>query len=111
MTLETGPSCKMCAAVGSGSIRGVIVWTLRKAGAKADPGFAKGLGSSEAEYVTGEMSADGLLTLRGYRKDDPLNLIDLDRYRLVLGENGNVLGGLTANHGAWTGQFIAMRSQ
>jgi len=35
MTLEAGPSCKTCAVISAGGIRGKIVWTLRKAGTNA----------------------------------------------------------------------------
>ena len=110
MTLTAGSSCKMCAVIGNGSIRGQIVWTLRKAGKNAGA-LAGEVGLTGTEYVQGQMAGDGFFVLEGYRKDDPNNIIGLDKYRLALAENGNVIGGITRDNGPWTGQFIAVREQ
>lgn len=111
ITLSTGPGCKMCAAIGDGSIQGQIVWTLRKVGTNASASYAGSEGLTATEYVRGEMKGDGFFVLEGYRKDDPHNIIGLDRYRLALAENDNVIGGITRNNGPWTGQLIAVRGQ
>jgi sugar/nucleoside kinase (ribokinase family) len=111
ITLSTGPSCTMCAAVGDGSIQGQIVWTLRKTGANASAAYQASVGQTGTEFVRGEMKGDGFFVLAGYRKDDPHNIIGLDQYRLALGDNGLVIGGITRDNGPWTGQLIAMRAQ
>ncbi len=111
LTLEAGAGCKTCAATGDGSIRGKIVWTLRKAGSNAPEEYAKKVGVPATEFVKGEMKGDGFLVLNGYDKDDPNGIIGMDKYRLVISDNGQVIGGITFNNGPWTGQFIAMKVQ
>ena len=111
VTLIAGPGCKTCAVVGNGSIRGRIVWTLRKVGPNAPKKFAGSPGMTGSESVSGEMKAEGFFVLQGIGKEDPDNIIELDRYRLALADNGDVIGGITRNKGPWTGQFIAMRVQ
>jgi hypothetical protein len=108
MTLETGPSCKICAVISDGGIRGKIVWTLRKAGSNAPP---ETTGTTFTERVKGEMKGDGLLVLNGYEIDDAAPMKGLDQYRLAISDNGKVMGGITLNGGTWTGQFIAARVQ
>jgi hypothetical protein len=108
MTLETGPSCKTCAVISEGGLRGKIVWTLRKAGSSATP---ESSGTTFTERVKGEMKGDGLLVLNGYEIDDPTPMKGLDQYRLAISDNGKVVGGITLNGGTWTGQFIAVRVQ
>ena len=108
MTLETGPSCKTCAVISEGGIRGRIVWTLRKAGSKATPETD---GTTFTELVKGEMKGSGLLVLSGYEIDDPSHMKGTDQYRPAISDNGKVMGGITLNGGSWTGQFIAARAQ
>jgi hypothetical protein len=111
LTLETGSSCKDCAVKGQGSVRGTIVWTLRKVPAKAPPEEAAKVGMTATEYVKGERKGDALLVLNGYKKDDPNTIFSIDQYRLALSDNGMVLGGITCNNGSWTRQLIALRAQ
>jgi hypothetical protein len=111
ITLDAGPGCKTCAVMGGGSIRGKIVWTLRKAAPNAPPEQSFQVGTTTTELVKGEMKGAGLLVLDGYRVDDPKGVKPLDKYRLALSDNGKVLGGITLNGGSWTGQLIAMRAQ
>jgi hypothetical protein len=106
ITLETGPSCKTCAVISEGGIRGKIVWTLRKAGTNTTP---ETIGMTFTELVKGEMKGDGLLVLNGYEIDDPTHLKGIDKYRLAISDNGKVMGGITLNGGSWTGQLIAVR--
>ena len=111
MTLDAGPGCKTCAVVSGGAIRGKIVWTLRKTGKNAPPELVLQVDMSTTELVKGEMKGAGLLVLDGYQVSDPHGVKALDKYRLALSDDGKVLGGITLNGGAWTGQFIAMRAQ
>ncbi len=109
MTLETGPGCKTCAVSGEGSVRGKIVWTLKKIGSNATPEYANKVGMTATEYIKGEIVAGGFLILNGYDKDDPNNVIGIDKYRLAISDDGQVIGGITYNNGPWTGQFIVAR--
>lgn len=111
VTLEAGAGCKTCATTGDGSIRGKIVWTLKKAGANAPAEYARKVGMTGTEFVEGEMKGDGFFVLSGYEKNDPNGIIGLDKYRLAISDTGQVIGGITFNNGPWTGQFIAMRVQ
>jgi hypothetical protein len=111
ITLQSGSSCKTCAAMGDGSIQGKIVWTLRRAGMKAAPGMAGKAGKTGTELVKGQMKGKGLLVLNGYQKNDPNNILAIDKYRLAVSDDGKVLGGLTLNNGPWTGQLIAIRPE
>jgi hypothetical protein len=111
ITLETGSGCKACTASGDGSVRGTIVWTMRKTPAKATAEEAAKVGSSATEYVKGERKGVGLLILNGYKKDDPNSIFSLDKYRLAISDDGMVIGGITLNNGSWTGQLTALRAQ
>jgi hypothetical protein len=111
MTLETGSGCKACAASGDGSVRGTIVWTMRKTPANAPAEEAAKVGSSATEYVKGERKGEGLLVLNGYKKDDPNSIFSLDKYRLALSDDGLVMGGITFDNGTWTGQLNTLRAQ
>ena len=110
MTLQSGSSCKSCTATGTGSVRGKIVWTLRRAGKNNPADYANKVGMTGTEYVSGQMRG-GVLALNGYQKDDPNAILALDKYRLVLSDNGQVIGGITYNNGLWMGQFIAKSVQ
>jgi hypothetical protein len=111
ITLETGSNCKLCTASGDGSVRGTIVWTLRKTPAKAASEVTAKVGMTATEYVKGERKGIGLLLLDGYKKDDPNNIFSIDQYRLAISDNGMVIGGITNDNGTWTGQLIALRAQ
>ncbi len=41
--------------------------------------------------------------------DDPNSVIGLDRYHLVLSDNGRVIGGITESHGSWQGVLSTLR--
>jgi hypothetical protein len=111
MTLATGVSCKTCAVISDGPIRGKIVWTLRKTGPNAPEANAGNVGMTATELLKGEMKGDGLLVLNGYDTEDPNHIKGIDQYRLAISDNGKVIGGITLNSGSWTGQFIAVKVQ
>ncbi|MFZ1085509.1 MAG: hypothetical protein WAN35_11125 [Terracidiphilus sp.] len=110
-TLETGSGCKACAATGDGSVRGTIVWTMRKTPAKAPAEEAAKVGMTATESVKGERKGEGLLVLNGYKKDDPNSIFSIDKYRLAISDDGMVIGGITYNNGSWTGQLVALRAE
>ena len=109
-TMMLGPACKTCAVQGTPEIKGWIKWTLRKAG-KGGPPVIEGGGPTATESVLGEMKGEGFLVLKGVGKEDPDNVISLEQYRLALADNGDVMGGITRNGGAWTGQLLLVRVQ
>jgi hypothetical protein len=53
--------------------------------------------------------ASGELSLRGYDKDDPLETIRLDNYRLELSSARDWLFGPTESDGDWGERFLALR--
>jgi hypothetical protein len=86
---------------------GRFVWTLRRSPLAEEQ---RKLGMSAVEFVSGKVdSAAGTVTLRGTRKDDPDDVIFTDRYRLVVGENGRSLGGVSGNLGDWDGLVFLQR--
>jgi hypothetical protein len=90
-----------------GTLSGQIVWTFQKSPLAEDQ--AK-LGLSGTEFIRGTYDFKTRLVLfEGYRKDDPREVIGLDRYKLVFADNGAALGGLTADYGKWTAFFSAVR--
>jgi hypothetical protein len=95
------------AAKDDGTISGQIVWTLKKS---PRPEEQSKLGLSGTEFIRGTYDyRTRLVLLEGYRKDDPSEVIGLDRYKLVFADNGAALGGLTENHGNWSASFTAFR--
>ena len=98
MRIEIGPG---------GAAEGAITWTLAQSPRESE---LPKLGQKGVEYVRGRYdSPSRVLSLEGYRKEDPLAVIGLDTYRLLLAENGLALAGMTSNHGDWQGRFWATR--
>lgn len=86
---------------------GRFVWTLRRSPLAEEQ---RKLGMSAIEFVSGKVDgAAGTLTLAGTRKDDPHDVIFTDRYRLVVGENGRSLAGVSGNLGDWDGLVFLQR--
>ena len=91
-----------------GAAEGAITWTLVKSPRENEQ--AK-LGRTGVEHVRGRYDAGcRVLTLEGWRKDDPDSILGLDTYRLVLSDNGQALVGPTRSHGSWEGRFDATRA-
>ena len=86
---------------------GRFVWTLKRSPLAEEQ---KKLGMSATEFVSGKVdSTAGTVTLSGTRKDDPNDVIFTDRYRLVVGENGRSLAGVSGNLGDWDGLVFLER--
>ena len=109
----TSPSGFLYAAVltlevsADGLARGDFNWILKRS---PRPAEQSKLGMSGTEYVSGSTKTTArTVTLAGTRKDDPNNVIGLDRYKMVVSDNGRVIGGITENHGDWQGQIILTR--
>lgn len=85
-----------------GKVSGQIVWTIRRT---TNPKKIDKIGASAVEYVQGAFNpATRMLSLKGYRKDDPNNIVILDRYNLILAEDNQTINGRSIN-----GNFILRR--
>lgn len=93
---------------GSGRTGGQIEWTLQRTPRtdKMDK-----IGLSAIEYVSGEYnSTTQVLTLKGYAKNDPYDvLVMLDDYRLNLSDDNRRLTGAARNGGKWNGRVNLSR--
>jgi serine/threonine protein kinase len=79
------------------SIQGSITWTLISSALQSRQSK---IGLTATEFVKGNYNPmTRILSMEGYRKDDPNNIIALDIYRLVLSGDGKSLGGATGNPG------------
>lgn len=86
---------------------GQFVWKLERSPLAEEQ---RKLGMSAIEFVSGKVDrAAGTVTLAGTRKDDPNDVIFTDRYRLVVGENGRSLAGVSGNLGDWDGLIFLQR--
>ena len=86
----------------NGQVSGQIVWTLART---SNPKKTSKTGSTATEYVQGSFNpATRAVSLRGVRKDDPNNIVILDRYNLSLSENNRTLSGRSIN-----GNFVLRR--
>ena len=84
------------------TVKGQIHWTLEKSPATSP--LADFIGFTAIESVKGTYdSKSRTLSLDGYAKDDHAQIIALDRYRLILAENNQMIGGITQGHGGWQG--------
>jgi len=82
---------------GAGKFSGEIYWTLRSS---TNPKKMYKTGSTATEYVQGTYNpANRSLALSGYRKDDPNDIVVLDKYNLILAENNQSLGGGSKSNG------------
>lgn len=83
----------------NGRINGRIVWTLKRT---SNSQKINKIGASAVEYVQGTYNSQTrMLNLRGIRKDDPNNIVILDRYNLSLSDDNQTLMGKSLN-----GNFI-----
>ena len=90
-----------------GAADGQFVWTLKRSPLAEEQ---RKLGMSAIEFVSGRVDhAAGTVTLAGTRKSDPNDVIFTDRYRLVVGENGRSLAGVSGNLGDWDGLLFLQR--
>jgi hypothetical protein len=90
-----------------GTVAGTINWTLST------------VPNSKAEHLVGMTGIENIrgnynptaavLSVAGYSKADPNDIVELDQYLLVVAPNRETMGGLTGEHGAWTGQFFLSR--
>jgi hypothetical protein len=86
----------------AGDIRGQIVWTLRSS---PNPQKVNKIGTTAIEYVQGTYNPQTrMLDLKGFRKDDPNEIIILDNYHLSVADDNQTIIGNSIN-----GKFILRR--
>jgi len=91
----------------NGTVEGQINWTLVKS-ARAEE--QSKLGLTGVEFVKGNYDpVSRVLAVDGYSKTDPNAILGLDKYRLIIAENGAALGGITWDHGSWDGLLGLLR--
>jgi hypothetical protein len=92
----------------NGRISGEIHWVFQQS---PDADEQSKLGMSAIEMVSGHYDPDSrVLVLEGIGKNDSNGIIGLDKYKLLLADNSDVLGGITWNHGDWLGTFSLKRA-
>lgn len=90
-----------------GAVTGSINWTLRTS---PNERASQLVGKSGIENVRGTYYPDSAtLSLQGYSKADPSGIVELDQYLLVVSPTRQTMGGITGEHGAWSGQFYLSR--
>jgi hypothetical protein len=95
-------------AASDGSVLGKIQWTLKQSPLTEEQSK---LGKTGVEFVSGSYDPGSrVLTFEGISKTDPDNILGLDKYKLLLADNSNVIGGITWNNGNWRGVFSLTRS-
>lgn len=94
---------------GANQISGFIVWTLQRS---VNPNKSEKVGMKAVEYVQGTYDPlTRVISVTGYEKKDPNDLIVLDSYKLSLSENNNELRGSTRNQGKWSGNLKLERAK
>lgn len=95
-------------AASDGSILGKIQWSLKQSPRAEEQSK---LGKTGTEFISGTYEpGSGVLMFEGISKTDPDNILGLDKYKLVLADDSNVIGGITFNNGDWRGVFSLTRS-
>jgi hypothetical protein len=91
------------------SITADIAWTLRAAPAAQTDMQAK-IGMTGVEHTTGTfLPGWGVVKMDGVSLDDPNKILGMDKYRLILSDDGSTLGGITSDSGAWDAEFMGKR--
>jgi len=86
-----------------------ITWTLRAAPDSATAYQGK-TGMTGVEHAKGTfLPGCAVVKMEGVSLDDPNTILGMDKYRLVLSDDGTTLGGITWDHGAWDAEFMAKR--
>ena len=95
-------------STGDGNVLGQIHWTLKQSPRAEEQSKIAMTGT---EFISGTYDqVNQLLVFKGISKTDPNNILGLDKYKLLLADNGNVMGGITWNNGSWSGVFSLVRA-
>ena len=86
-----------------------ILWTLLKSPRTSEQ---LKIGFKGKEYVKGDFDPiKRKLSFAGYKKEDPHTIIGLDKYELIVSEDGTKISGKTESGGAWKGIIKAKLSE
>ena len=86
-----------------------IHWTLRAA-PTAQTAYQGKIGMTGVEHTKGVfLPGDGVVKMEGVSLDDPNSILGMDKYRLIMSDDGSTLGGITWDQGAWDALFMAKR--
>jgi outer membrane protein OmpA-like peptidoglycan-associated protein len=95
-------------ANGNWDVQGKMTWTLEKADESDAVTFAylkTRIGKTAIEYVKGKYNpSTRTYTLKGIRNQDPDYIITLEKYDLLVSEDGYHITGKTDHHGTWEGR-------
>ena len=96
-------------------VKGVFHWTFVQYDENFSPSkdyYESKLGLTAKEYVRGTYDPKTKqYILKGYKKDDPHQIIGLDLYRIKEDGTGNNIGGDTRAHHTWQGRINGKRIQ
>ena len=99
---------------GPTQVEGYFNWRLVKYDEKdrsSQEYYGKKIGLRAREYVKGTFDAkSNVYKLKGYKKDDPDNIIGIDTYNIRIVENGQLKGTTNAN-GSWLGRINGRKSE
>jgi hypothetical protein len=92
-----------------GNIAGTMTWTLRST---PNANGKSKLGQRAVEYVSGKYyPATEAVVLDGYRREDPFDIWEADKYRLIMSPTHQTMGGITGEHETWSGQLFLRRDE
>lgn len=92
----------------SNQVEGYFIWKVIKYDEKnilSKNHYEKKINHTAKEYVRGTYyPSKKEYVLKGYKKDDPHNIIGIDTYNLKIDKNGD-FGGTTNANGSWLGRI------
>lgn len=92
----------------SNTVKGFFSWKFKKA--PPNDTYYAGKENTEAlEYINGKTLNTYSLTMEGYSKDDPNNIISLDRYTITCNEERTAFSGMSYYGGTWLGKIEGKR--
>ena len=91
------------------NVTGEIHWTLRKSPRSEEQ---ERVGLTGVEHVKGAFAPGArVLRMEGTSLDDPKHILGMDKYRLLLSDDGTRLGGSTSNHGSWPPRWLPTNNE
>jgi hypothetical protein len=91
------------------TVSGSITWTAKAAPA-ARTDYKNKIGLKGVEHIKGVFYPDArLIGAEGVSKDDPDQVIGLDKYRLYIGDSGKTMAGITSHYDRWDAFFVLER--
>lgn len=95
-------------ANGNWDVQGKMTWTLEKADSSDETSFQflkSRIGKTAIEFVKGKYNpTTRTYTIKGIKNQDPDFIITLEKYDLLVSEDGYHITGKTDHHGTWEGR-------